>query len=93
MLVVSISFYFVGYGFSHQADGGLFGTGFYYGVEDSEKLSLMVFSFSFCSTASTIISGSLAERSFIDSYAMLSMLISSIVYPVAAAWVWGDGWL
>ena len=38
-------------------------------------------------------SGSLAERTFIDTYIVFSFLMAGIIYPVAASWVWGGGWL
>ena len=49
--------------------------------------------YTFCSTAATIVSGGLAERVTTEVYAYVSVLMSSIVYPVVAGWVWGGGWL
>ena len=37
--------------------------------------------------------GSLAERTFVDTYMFFALLITGFVYPVAAAWIWGGGWL
>ena len=38
-------------------------------------------------------SGSLAERTFLDTYLFFSLLVGCIIYPVAEAWVWHGGWL
>jgi len=39
------------------------------------------------------VAGSLAERTFVDTYMFFALLITGFVYPVAAAWIWGGGWL
>mmetsp|Transcript_32643 Transcript_32643/g.23592 ORF Transcript_32643/g.23592 Transcript_32643/m.23592 type:complete len:105 (+) Transcript_32643:415-729(+) len=49
--------------------------------------------YAFCSTCTTIVSGSLAERTFIDTYIFYSFLMTAIVFPIPASWVWGDGFL
>ena len=52
-----------------------------------------VFQYSYCSITTTIVSGSLAERTYIDTYIVFAFLISGILYPITASWVWGGGWL
>ena len=48
----------------------------------------------FCATAATIVSGAMAERTKFSSYCIYSAVISAIVYPIEAGWVWnGQGWL
>ena len=32
-------------------------------------------------------------RSFIDTYVVFSCLMAGVVYPVAASWAWGGGFL
>ena len=44
-------------------------------------------------TATTIVSGSLAERFHIDTYITFAFIMCAVIYPVPAAWVWGGGWL
>jgi len=39
------------------------------------------------------VSGSLAERTYIDTYIVFAFLMSGILYPITASWVWGGGWL
>lgn len=52
-----------------------------------------VFQLVFCATAATIVSGAMAERTKFISYCVYSFVISLIVYPIEAHWVWGGGWL
>ncbi len=47
----------------------------------------------FCATAATIVSGAMAERTKFLSYCIYSGVISAVVYPIEAHWVWGGGWL
>lgn len=48
----------------------------------------------FCATAATIVSGAMAERTKFSSYCIYSAIISALVYPIEAGWVWnGQGWL
>lgn len=51
------------------------------------------YKYSLCSTSITIVSGSLAERTFVDTYIIYAVLMTTIIYPVASSWVQGDGWL
>jgi Amt family ammonium transporter len=56
--------------------------------------SSFVFNLVFCATAATIVSGAMAERTKFISYCIYSGVISLIVYPVEAGWVWNtQGWL
>ena len=53
-----------------------------------------VFQLVFCATAATIVSGSMAERTKFSAYCVYSAVISLVVYPIEAGWVWnGQGWL
>ncbi len=53
-----------------------------------------VFNLVFCATAATIVSGAMAERTRFLSYCLYSGVISLIVYPIEAGWVWNpQGWL
>lgn len=56
--------------------------------------SNFVFNLVFCATTATIVSGSMAERTKFSSYCIYSAVISAVVYPIEAGWIWnGDGWL
>lgn len=51
--------------------------------------SKFVFNLVFCATAATIVSGAMAERTKFITYCVYSFVISLVVYPVEAHWVWG----
>ncbi len=55
--------------------------------------SNFVFNLVFCATASTIVSGAMAERCKFISYCIYSGIISAVLYPIEAHWGWGGGWL
>lgn len=55
--------------------------------------SSFVFNLVFCATTATIVSGAMAERTKFISYCIYSAVISAVIYPVEAHWVWGGGWL
>ena len=56
--------------------------------------SSFVFNLVFCATAATIVSGSMAERTKFSAYCIYSAVISAVVYPIEAGWVWNaQGWL
>ena len=55
--------------------------------------SSFFFNLVFCATTATIVSGAMAERTKFLSYCIYSLVISAIVYPIEAHWVWGGGWL
>ncbi len=52
-----------------------------------------VFNLVFCATTATIVSGAMAERTRFASYCIYSAVISAVIYPIEAHWVWGGGWL
>ena len=53
-----------------------------------------VFQLVFCATAATIVSGAMAERTKFSTYCIYSAVISLVVYPIEAGWVWNSqGWL
>lgn len=87
-------FYMVGFGLFEDQQGGVIG--FYkfaaHGFTQADYLRC-IFNFSFCCTSSTIISGALAERIYLDTYFVYSILVTGFIFPIAAGWGWGGGWL
>lgn len=55
--------------------------------------SNFVFNLVFCATTATIVSGAMAERTKFLSYCVYSGVISALIYPIEAHWIWGGGWL
>jgi ammonium transporter, Amt family len=75
---------------------GLFGTsGFFLTprVLTPAVAGLFLFHMMFMDTAATIPTGALAERWKFSSFMLFSVVVSTLIYPVYANWVWGGGWL
>lgn len=103
--ISALLFWTVGYGFAYGSDsGGFIGTDTF-GLDDASYKQIdddaianlnfhtFFFQWTFAATASTIVSGSVAERCKLEAYFVYSALISAFIYPVVAHWGWGDGWL
>lgn len=61
--------------------------------------AFFLFQLMFCGTAVTLVSGAVAERIRFGGYAILAILVSGVIYPVAGSWAWAGldggapGWL
>lgn len=53
----------------------------------------MLFQFSSLQIVLSVISSCIIERTHLDTYLMLGVFISSIVFPIPLSWIWGNGWL
>ncbi len=60
---------------------------------ESFNWSSFVFNLVFCATTATIVSGAMAERTKFLSYCIYSAVISALIYPIEAHWIWGGGFL
>jgi len=54
----------------------------------AREMIFFVFQMMFCSTAVTIISGATAERLKFRAYIAIAILVSGLIYPLFAHWVW-----
>jgi len=54
---------------------------------------LWLFQMMFASTASTIVTGAIAERCKFHAHLLNSIFLCGILYPVYGHWMWGYGWL
>ncbi len=75
---------------------GLFGTkGFFLPFSDYTPgvAAMFLFQMVFMDTAATIPTGAMAERWKFLSFVLFSFVISTVIYPIYANWVWGGGWL
>ena len=75
---------------------GLFGMrGFFLSpaVYTAPVAALFLFQMVFMDTAATIPTGAMAERWKFTSFVLFSFMLSTIIYPIYANWVWGGGWL
>lgn len=101
--ISSIAYWAVGYGLMFGSSfHGLFGTTRFApdGTDDTALLTFLLFQLMFCSTATTIISGAVAERIRFSAYLLVALVMSLVVYPVFGHWAWGGvdqgiptGWL
>ena len=75
---------------------GLFGMkGFFLSpaVYTAPVAALFLFQMVFMDTTATIPTGAMAERWKFTSFVLFSFVVSTIIYPLYANWVWGGGWL
>lgn len=94
----TVVFFVLGYGIMNSENYffGLIGRPEYQMFTDFANFNWSNFFFQlvFCATAATIVSGAMAERTKFITYCIYSGVISAIVYPIEAGWVWnGQGWL
>ncbi len=94
----SIVFIAIGYGIMNSENYffGLIGKPEYQMFTDfaSFDWSNFFFQLVFCATCATIVSGAMAERTKFSTYCIYSAVISAIIYPIEAGWVWNSqGWL
>lgn len=94
----TVMFVLIGFGLmlGEDALGGLIGVptiGILTSFNSFDRCAEFVFNLVFCATAATIVSGAMAERTRFISYCVYSGVISAIIYPIEAHWVWGGGWL
>ena len=47
----------------------------------------------FVATAASVVSGTVAERIKVWPFLIFVVVLSAVIYPVQASWVWGGGWL
>ena len=95
-----IAFFALGFGVAYGVSNGWFASGF--GIMDEDlglglTVSNQLFWFiqlGFAIAAISIVSGALAERMKLWSYAIMVVVFCGIMYPLVANWVWNpNGWL
>lgn len=101
--VAAIIFWAVGFGvmFGATAAGWSGTSGFFAEVTgDPWKAAFFFFQLVFCGTATTIVSGAVAERISFKGYLLIAIVTSMAIYPVAGHWAWNGaaehethGWL
>jgi Amt family ammonium transporter len=101
--IASLMYWAVGFGLMFgNGEFGLVGTSnFFLGADTNPSLlGFFVFQLVFCGTATTIISGVIAERIRFGSYLTIAFITSAFFYPIFGHWAWGGafdplgaGWL
>lgn len=87
--------------FGGSVNGWFGSTGFFFGQRATPFLmAFFLFQLVFAGTATTIVSGAVAERMRFSGYIIVSIVTTTLVYPVVGHWVWGGlaegaktGWL
>lgn len=90
----SIMFWAIGYGIMYGSDlaaGGLFRSSpseqgyFFFSATDWYNL---FFQTVFSATAATIVSGAIAGRTKFSVYLILSLMVTTLIYPISGSWYW-----
>lgn len=101
--VSSAVFWAFGFGIMFGASyHGWFGTYHFFPGEGTDPwlMAFFIFQMVFCGTATTIISGAVAERIRFRGYFIIAIFVSGFIYPLFGHWAWGGiptgeatGWL
>ncbi|OZG74551.1 diguanylate cyclase [Hahella sp. CCB-MM4] len=101
--VISSIFFWM-FGFALMFGTGVSGVigieGFFFGdTQNPYQVSFFLFQMMFCGTATTLVSGAVAERMTFIGYLAITVVLSAFIYPVAGHWAWAGyyegagGWL
>ncbi|RXJ69694.1 ammonium transporter [Halarcobacter ebronensis] len=91
-----VFFWLIGFGLMFGTDSfGLIGTDkFFIDGSDFELNAIFLFQAMFAATATTIISGAVAERIKFNGYIVVAILVTAFIYPIVGHWAWNSqGWL
>lgn len=89
--VSALLFWGFGYAlmFGASRSGWTGSTGFLFSVESAPAIaSFFLFQTMYCGTATTIVSGAVAERLKFQAYLVITCLISGLIYPIFGHWAW-----
>ncbi|GAM19005.1 hypothetical protein SAMD00019534_021800 [Acytostelium subglobosum LB1] len=90
----SLIFWALGFGFAFGDQSNPFIGYHHFLLTDYQNLVFFAFQWAFSATSITIVSGSLAERVHINSCLIYTIVMSAVIYPLGAHWVWSKGgWL
>lgn len=92
----AVVYWAVGYAFGEGSDNNPFiGYKHFFLIDtDSSEYASYFSHYVFAATASTIVSGAIAERTAIIGYFAFTTAMIGFIYPVVTHWVWNDnGWL
>jgi ammonium transporter len=90
-LVAASLFWLFGFGLMFGSDeGGLIGgSSFFFDSDSAFLTAFFLFQLGFIGTATTLMSGAVAERMRFAGYLVLATFVAAVTYPVFGHWVWG----
>lgn len=105
--IAGLMFYLVGYNLLYGInEGGYMGSFSIWGADDAgiaadtpdfssgySSGSDWYFQMVFVATAASIVSGAVAERVRLWPFLGFVVILTALIYPIQASWVWGGGWL
>jgi ammonium transporter len=91
-LVAASLFWLCGFGLMFgSGESGLFGaSSFLFDNESSFLTAFFLFQLGFIGTATTLMSGAVAERMRFGGYIVLAAFVAAVTYPLFGHWAWGD---
>jgi ammonium transporter len=91
-LVAASLFWLFGFGLMFGVDGGgvLGSTSFLFDSDNRFLTAFFLFQLGFIATATTLMSGAVAERMRFAGYLVLAVFVAAVTYPVFGHWAWGD---
>lgn len=74
---------------------GILGTSeYFFGAQSAPyQISFFLFQLMFCGTTATLLSGAVAERMSFRGYIVVTIILSSLIYPFIGHWTWASVYL
>lgn len=98
--IASLCFYLLGFGLMYgESIHGLLGSNLFaftdLNLPNTLPLGIVFFLFqlAYAGTATTIVSGAMAERTAFIPYLIATAVVSALIFPIYGHWVWGDVFL
>jgi len=102
--IAGLMFWLIGYNMLYGGASPFFGGFSIFGLGDPVDVAALeggeysagsdwFFQMVFVATAASIVSGTVAERVKLPAFFIFTVVLTALIYPIQASWVWGGGWL